>query len=141
LATIFKPALEKNIQDMYRLNHFPLIVILSLSLGACDVQHFGEDVKEHSGDYRFYAGIGEFFDCDDQVKYIVAKSGIHSRLADKYAALGVAEKEDVYTKVEGYLKQEARMEGLDPMTVFVPTKFISFDESRGCNMMKKKKGR
>ncbi len=79
-----------------------------------------------------YAGIAEFFDCDERVKYFVAQSGVHSELAEKYTALGVPEKDDVYIKVEGYLKKETQMEGIDPITVFVPTKFISFDQTRGC---------
>ena len=101
---------------------------------ACDMQHSGYTSKEYSGDYRAYAGIAEFFDCNEQVKYFVAESGVHSELVEKYAALGVPEKEDIYIKVEGYLKKEPQMEGIDPITVFVATKFISFDQTRGCEM-------
>jgi hypothetical protein len=119
---------------MYRINLIFLLLLSSLFFVSCDMQHSGRTISEYSGDYRVYAGIAEFFDCDEEVKYFVAKSGVHSELSEKYAALGVPEKEDVYIKVEGYLKKEAQMEGIDPMTVFVPTKFISFDQTRGCEM-------
>jgi len=119
---------------MYRIKAILLPAMLSLFFASCDMQHSGRSIIEYSGDYRVYAGIAEFFDCDQQVKYFVAKSGVHSELAEKYAALGVPEKEDVYIKVEGYLNKEAQMEGVDPITVFEPTKFISFDQTRGCEM-------
>ena len=117
---------------MYGMRPIVLCALLPLFFTACSLQHFGEDIKVYRGDYRVYGGIGEFFDCDEGIKYYVAQSGIHSGLAEKYTALGLPEKEDVYTKVEGYLKKESQMEGIDPITVFVPTKFISFDPSRGC---------
>ena len=113
-----------------------LLAILPLFLASCDMQHSGYTSKEYTGDYRVYANIAEFFDCDERVKYYVAESGVHSELAEKYAALGVPEKEDVYIKVEGYLKKESQMEGIDPITVFVPTKFISFDNTRGCQVVR-----
>ena len=113
-----------------------LLAILPLFLASCDMQHSGYTSKEYTGDYRDYANIAEFFDCDERVKYYVAESGVHSELAEKYAALGVPEKEDVYIKVEGYLKKESQMEGIDPITVFVPTKFISFDNTRGCQVVR-----
>jgi hypothetical protein len=121
---------------MYRIKSILLLISLPLFFASCDMQHSGYTIKEYTGDYRVYAGIAEFFDCDERVKYFVAKSGVHSELAEKYAALGVPEKEDVYIKVEGYLKKESQMEGIDPITVFVPTKFISFDQTRGCEMSK-----
>ncbi|MEA3302845.1 MAG: hypothetical protein U9Q75_06185 [Pseudomonadota bacterium] len=111
-----------------------LLAILPLFLASCDMQHSGYTSKEYSGDYRVYAGIAEFFDCDEQMKYYVSETGVHAELAEKYAALGMPEKDDVYIKVEGYLKKESQMDGIDPITVFVPTKFISFDKTRGCEM-------
>jgi len=111
-----------------------LLLILPLFFASCDSQHSGHTSREFSGDYRVYAGIAEFFDCETRLKYFVADSGVHGELAEKYAALGVPEKDDVYIKVEGYLKKEAQMEGIDPITVFVPTKFIIFDKTRGCEM-------
>jgi len=125
---------------MYRIKSILLLALFPLFLASCDTQHSGYTIKEYTGDYRVYAGIAEFFDCEEQVKYFVAKSGIHSELAEKYATLGLPEKEDVYAKVEGYLKQEAQMEGIDPITVFVPTKFISFDQTRGCEIGRQQGG-
>ncbi|MEN8213807.1 MAG: hypothetical protein ABFR19_05525 [Pseudomonadota bacterium] len=115
-----------------------MFAIISLCCTACDREHSGREIIEYSGDYRVFAGIGEFFDCGEQINYYVAKSGIHAELAAKYSALGLPEKEDVYTKVEGYLKEEPQMEGIDPITLFVPTKFISFDQTRGCQRGRKK---
>ncbi len=125
---------------MYRIKSILLLAILPLIFVSCDTQHSGYTSKEYTGDYRVYAGIAEFFDCDERVKYFVAQSGVHSELAEKYTALGVPEKDDVYIKVEGYLKEEAQMEGVDPITVFVPTKFISFDQTRGCEMGRQQGG-
>ena len=122
---------------MSKIKSILLLAVLSVFFTSCDMQHSGYTSKEYTGDYRDYAGIAEFFDCEEQVKYYVAESGVHSELAEKYAALEVPEKEDVYIKVEGYLKKEAQMEGIDPITVFVPTKFISFDPTRGCEMSRR----
>ena len=119
---------------MSKIKSILLLAILSVFFTSCDMQHSGYTSKEYTGDYRVYAGIAEFFDCYDRVKYYVAESGVYSELAEKYAALGMPEKEDAYIKVEGYLKKESQMEGIDPITVFVPTKFISFDPTRGCEM-------
>lgn len=117
---------------MYIIRSMALLALLPLFFTACGLQYLGEDIKEYQGDYRDFRGIGEFFDCDEGINYYVAKSGIHTELAEKYAALGLSEKEDVYTRVEGYLTKELQMDGIDPITVFVPTKFISFDSTRGC---------
>ena len=120
---------------MYRIKSI-LLLFLPLLFTSCDSQHSGHTSREFSGDYRVYAEIAEFFDCETQLTYFVAESGVHGELAEKYAALGVPEKDDVYIKVEGYLKKETQMEGIDPITVFVPTKFISFDQTRGCEMVR-----
>ena len=112
------------------ISKFIFFLILSLSLVSCD--HWGEDVRGYTGDYRYYAGISEFFECKERVKYYVADMGIAAELEKEYLALGLAKKEDVYTKVEGYFKEEVQMEGIDSIMVFVPTKLISFDQERGC---------
>jgi uncharacterized lipoprotein NlpE involved in copper resistance len=101
-----------------------------LSLTACS--HYESTV--FSGDYRYYAGISEFFDCKTKVKYYLGKQGIKKVLEEKYRALALNEKEDVYLKVEGYLQQESATENLIPATVFIATKFIHFDTSRGCEI-------
>ena len=109
-----------------------LLASLLLLFTACVNEHSGKEIESFSGDYRLYAGIAEFFDCKQEVKYYVSKKGAYAELAEQYAALGVPEKEDVYIKVEGYLEEEEMMEGIDPMTVFVATRFISADKTRGC---------
>jgi hypothetical protein len=110
-----------------------LLASLSLLLAACAGEHSGKQIESFRGDYRLYAGIAEFLDCDGQVKYYVSRKGAYEELAQQYAALGVAEKEDVYMQVEGYLEKEEMMEGIDPMTVFVAAKFVSADPTRGCD--------
>lgn len=107
------------------------ILVTAFLLTSCG-EHRGQDISEFTGDYRFYAGIAEFFDCRKSVKYYVADSGIHNELQSLYLQLNLKDKDDVYIKVKGYLKEEQQMEGINPKTVFVPVKLISHDASRGC---------
>ncbi len=96
-------------------------------------EHSDYTVSEFSGDYRFYSGIGEFFDCNKKKKFYVADAGISSKLQETYLKLQVKPKEDVFIKIKGYLKEEAqKVEGINPNLVFVPVKLISVDEDRGC---------
>lgn len=110
----------------------------SILLVSCE--HSGHEVSEFTGDYRYYAGIGEFFDCKKSVKYYVADMGIHTDLQEKYLKLGLRERDDVFIKVTGYLKEEQKIEGIDPSLVFVPVKFISLDKDRGCTLGKMEGG-
>lgn len=103
----------------------------ALLLSSCS-EHSGHTVSEFTGDYRYHAGIAEFFDCKKSVKYYVANAGIHTDLQERYLKLGIKNKDDVYMKVTGYLKEEQKIEGIDPSLVFVPVKFISLDKDRGC---------
>ena len=107
-----------------------VICLLTLCLAACE--HSGYEISKFNGDYRYYAGIAEFFDCDTGVKYYVADAGIHTELQDIYTSLDVKEKEDIYMQVEGYTREEQQMEGIDPILVFVPVKLLSHDADRGC---------
>jgi hypothetical protein len=95
-------------------------------------EHDEYDVEKFTGEFRYYAGIGEFFDCKSRIKYYVAKAGINDDLQETYTALGMEEKDDAFIQIEGYLKEEALMEGINPATVFVPVKVIKIDKSRGC---------
>lgn len=104
----------------------------ALLLNSCGGEHSGHTVSEYTGDYRYYAGIAEFFDCKESVKYYVADAGIHADLQEKYLKLGIKDKDDIFIKVTGYLKEEKKIEGIDPSLVFVPVKFISLDKDRGC---------
>ena len=114
------------------MKHFIQYVIpaclFSIGLTACS-QH---ESTVFTGDYRYYAGISEFFDCKTGVKYYLGKNGINKELEEKYLALKIKEKDDAYLKVEGYLIEESAEDTLIPATVFIPTDFISFDTSRGC---------
>jgi len=112
--------------------------MLTLLLASCE--HSGYDVHEHSGDYRYYAGIAEFFDCDEAVKYYVADAGIYTELQQLYTELSLKQNDDIYIQVKGYTREEKQMEGIDPALVFVPVKLLSYDVDRGCNQ-KIRKGR
>ncbi|MCK5809928.1 MAG: hypothetical protein KAH00_02505 [Cocleimonas sp.] len=104
--------------------------LLALNLASCSQY----ESTPFTGDYSYYSGIGEFFDCKTSVKYYLGKQGVSEELKEKYLALKLNEKDDVYLKVEGYLMQESAEETLIPSTVFVATEFISFDTSRGCEV-------
>jgi uncharacterized lipoprotein NlpE involved in copper resistance len=112
------------------LKNIILPCILTLSLASCSQY----ESTAFTGDYRYYAGIGEFFDCQSGIKYYLGKQGISEELKKKYLALKLKEKDDAYLKVEGYLMQESAEDNLIPATIFVATEFISFDTSRGCDV-------
>lgn len=109
-----------------------VICLITLLLASCE--HSGYDVTKFNGDYRYYAGIAEFFDCDSRIKYYVADAGIHAELQELYTSLNVKEKEDIYIEVEGYTREEKKMEDIDPALVFVPVKLLSHDVDRGCKL-------
>ena len=108
-----------------------VIIGIALLLASCG-EHSGQDVTKFTGEYRYYAGIAEFFDCKSHTKFYISKTGIGTDLQKAYLKLGVEEKDDVYVQIKGYLKEEKQMEGIDPATVFVPVKLLAIDESRGC---------
>jgi len=109
-----------------------LAFVTAFLLTSCG-EHSGQTISEFSGDYRFYSGIGEFFDCNKKKKFYVAKAGISSKLEETYLKLQIKPKEDVYIKIKGYLKEEIQeVEGINPKLVFVPVKLISLYENRGC---------
>ena len=104
--------------------------MLAFNLSSCSEY----ESTAFTGDYRYYSGIGEFFDCKTSVKYYLGKQGISEDLKEKYLALKLNEKDDVYLKVEGYLMEESAEDTIIPATVFVATEFISFDTTRGCEV-------
>ena len=108
-----------------------LVSLTSFLLASCG-EHSGQDVSKFSGEYRYYAGIAEFFDCKSRVKYYISKAGIGTDLQNAYLELNVEEKDDVYIQINGYLKEEKQIEGIDPATVFVPVKMLKIDKTRGC---------
>ena len=113
------------------------IFLITLMLVSCG-EHRGQNISEFTGDYRFYAGISEFFDCKESVKYYVADTGIHAELQSLYLQLNLKEKEDIYIKVTGYLKEEKQLEGIDPINVFVAVELLEHDVERGCNIGNRK---
>lgn len=104
--------------------------MLALALVSCSEY----ESTAFAGDYRYYSGIGEFFDCKTGVKYYLGKQGISEDLKERYLALKLNEKDDAYLKVEGYLMEESAEDTLIPSTIFIATDFISFDASRGCEV-------
>jgi len=118
-----------------RMNKIGLFILFALGISSCE--HSGETIIEYQGDYRFVAGIGEFFDCKSRIKYFLADAGISTELEKQYLELAVPNEEDVYAILKGYLKEETQIEGVDPITVFVPTKVISLDPTRGCEKPKR----
>ena len=107
-------------------------IFLSLMLSSCG-EHSGYSAKLFTGEYRDYAGISEFFDCKQGVKYFVTnKVGINKKIKEEFVKLGLKPKDDAYIQVKGYYKAENQLEGMDPVTVFVPVEFVKFDKSRGC---------
>lgn len=108
------------------------ILFAALMLVSCG-EHGDYDIVRFTGEYRYYAGIAEFFDCKSRVKYYVDKSGIDKELEQAYIKLGLDEKDDVYMKIKGYLKEEEeQMEGIVPAVVFVPVEILGLDKDRGC---------
>ena len=107
------------------------ITMLSLLLASCG-EHDDYDISRFTGEYRYYAGVAEFFDCKSRVKYYVAKAGINTDLQETYSELGLEEKDDVYIQLKGYLKEEEMMEGINPSIVFVPVELLKVDKIRGC---------
>lgn len=106
------------------------ITLLAIVITACG-EHRGQNISEFTGEYRFYRGIAEFFDCKSTKKYYVSKTGMHTELQSFYEKLNIKD-HDVYIKIKGYFKEEEQMEGIDPITVFVAVKLLDHDTKRGC---------
>ena len=116
------------------------LMLLPLMLTSCG-EHSGRDIKLFTGEYRYYAGIAEFFDCKDRVKYFVSKKiGINSELKEDFLSLGLRSSDDAYIRVKGYIKAEDQLQGMDPVSVFVPVELVKFDKNRGCKRSAKQGG-
>jgi len=121
-------------------NNSLLILFLSLMLFSCG-EHRGHDIKLFTGEYRYYAGITEFFNCKDGVRYFVSdKIGINDEIKKAFLNLGLKLKDDAYIRVKGYFKSEEQLEGMDPVSIFVPVELIKFDKTRGCKRSSKQGG-
>ena len=88
--------------------------------------------QRYKGNFRSYAGIAEFFDCNTHKKHYVAKDGIYNELIEGYNDLNLKARDDVYIRAEGFYREEEQIEGVDPLEVFVVTKITEFDTSRSC---------
>ncbi|MFK5987050.1 MAG: hypothetical protein QM479_16705 [Pseudomonadota bacterium] len=88
--------------------------------------------QRYTGNFRYYAGIAEFFDCKTQKKHYLADDGLADDLIKAYKELNLRLKDDVYIRVEGFYQEQEQMEGVDPIDVFVPTKIIQLDTTRSC---------
>ena len=105
--------------------------LLPFLLVSCE--HSDYDVTKFTGDYRYYGGVAEFFDCQQQKKYYLADAGISTELEELHTSLDINENDDIYIEVKGYYKEEQLMEGIDPTMVFVPVGLLNHDINRGCN--------
>jgi len=112
------------------LKRLPSFLLAALLIASCE--HSDYEVTKFTGDYRYYAGIAEFFDCDSRIKYYLADAGISEELQQLHASLDINEKDDVYLELKGYLKEEQLMDGINPTDVFVPVELLKHDTSRGC---------
>ena len=122
-------------------NSFTFITLLSILLSACEKVSESKTTTIYSGDYRSDSGIGEFFNCKDRVRYFVVKNKTAKELEARYLALGLKAKDDVYVRVEGNIKEEKpEIDGINPTTVFLPTKIISLDQNRGCDISARQGG-
>lgn len=110
-------------------------IVFAIPLSACDREPAGITSATYSGDYRSDSGIGEFFNCKDHVKYFVKKNKTAKELEERYLLLGLKAKEDVFVTIEGFFQEEKpEIDGINPATLFVPTRIISLDKNRGCDI-------
>ncbi|MFK5894872.1 MAG: hypothetical protein QM504_16760 [Pseudomonadota bacterium] len=109
-----------------------LTVLSSLLLVSCITVTVQQPNHRYTGNFRYYAGIAEFFDCKTQKKHYLGQGELTDDLIKAYKKLNLRSKDDVYIRVEGYYQEEEQMEGVDPIDVFVPTKIIQLDTTRSC---------
>jgi hypothetical protein len=109
-----------------------IAIFLALPLLSCDTEHKGYTISEFTGEYRFYKNIAEFFDCKEGIKYFVERIGAYSELQEAYLGLELTNNDDVYIKVDGYLKKQMLIQDIDSVDVFVATKLHTIDSLRGC---------
>ncbi len=117
------------------ISHMQKILIyclLAFFLVACDNEHKGYIITPFTGDYRYHNGIAEFFDCHERKRYYVAPLGIDKEVAEAYLALKLEDNDDAYISVEGYMRPEELMDGIATVDVFVITKLLTIDATRGC---------
>ena len=108
----------------------PLLLVALLT--ACSQGEAPEHIRSYSGDFRYYRGIAEFFDCKERRRYYLHENDTYGELLEKFAALGLDEKEDAYLRVKGYWLEEEQMDGVDPLELLAVTEVVEFDASRSC---------
>jgi len=110
-----------------------IFVLNALLLSSCITISVKEsNHHRYNGNFRYYAGIAEFFDCKTQKKHYLGDDGLSSDLIEAYQKLNLRAKDDVYVRVEGFYKEEEQMDGVDPIDIFIPTKIIQLDTTRSC---------
>ncbi len=107
-----------------------LLLLVSSLLISCSSPD--QPSQRYKGNFRYYAGIAEFFDCKTQEKHYVARDGIYNDLIEAYQNLNLKAKDDVYIRAEGFYQEEEQIDGVDPLEVFIVTKIIEFDTTRSC---------
>lgn len=111
------------------------ITLLMVSITATACEHSKYDITDFTGDYRYHSDIAEFYDCSSQTKYYVADTGIAEKLKTLYQGLDLMRKDDIYIKVEGYIREEeTQIDGVNPAKIFVPVKLLNYDINRGCTL-------
>ncbi len=106
-----------------------LLLFTALLLSCSSSQ---QPSQRYNGNFRYFSGIAEFFDCKTQEKHYVTHAGIYDELIDSYKKLNLKAKDDVYIRAEGFYQEEEQMEGVDSLDVFVVTKVIEYDTTRSC---------
>lgn len=114
--------------DVMKIVSLSLVVVLS----ACSQGPPPENIQRISGDFRYYRGIAEFFDCKQRHRFYLVENDMYGELLEKFAALKLDPKEDAYVRVKGYWVEEEQMEGVDPLELLAVTEIVEFDASRSC---------
>ena len=108
-------------------------LLLAILLTGCTMQHRTTENHRYTGDFRYYAGIAEFFDCKQKKRFYLSSQGLHDEVISSFQALKLTEKEDAFLKVEGYYTEEEQMDGVDPLELLVVTRIDQLDPSRSCD--------
>ena len=107
-------------------------LLLVMLLSACSQGQPPENIQRFSGDFRFYRGIAEFFDCKDLSLHYLHENEMYAELLEKFSALKLDPKEDAYLRAKGYWVEEEQMDGVDPLELLAVTEIVEFDASRSC---------
>ena len=107
-------------------------ILFTFLITACTTTTVKEQISRFKGNFRYFAGIAEFYDCKTKQKYYLSEDGVYDELIKGYQDLNLKPKDDVYIRAEGFYREQEQEFGIDPIDVFVITKIIKFDTSRSC---------